>query len=1193
VAVGVLGPLELRIADHVVPVRGPKQRALVAVLALNGGRPVSSATLIDGMWGDAPPARAEQTLQQHVSVVRKLLAAAAGDGSVLVTQVPGYVLRVDELDVDGFDRDARGGRDLLADRRFGKALRALDHAVARWRGPALSDVRGTPFLDAAAIRLDEQHTLALEMRFEAVLGVGRAREAIPQLEHAIAVHPLRERLRELLMLALYRSGRQADALAAYQHARATLVDELGIEPGHSLRQLEQQVLAQDPALLHEPFDPVVPSSASVPVVGASSRIDEAVGAMQRASLPSRLATVASEAFVGRREEIARWDNAWKAVDAGDRRLLLVGGDAGIGKTALVAAYAARAAASGARVVYGRCDEDLSVPYQPWLDVLTSIVATESDAVIADHTAARGGELLRLVPNLATRADVVLPQGADAEAERFALFGAVTDLVVRSSGSSPLVLVVDDLHWADRPTASLLRHLAQTVGSERVMILCTYRTTDLGAGNPLARLLAELRFEPGVDFVELRGLDDVELLEILDADPTAEIGSEVIALRDAIAAETGGNPFFAREVLRHLAECGAVERIGDQWTVTADFEDVGLPVSVRQVVGQRVERLGPEVERCLRLAAVIGRDFELGVLADIADAEEDDLLNVLDVAVQADLVHNVGFDHYNFSHALVQHVLYEDLTPSRRGRAHRRVAMALEARYGAEPGDRVGELAAHWASAVVPDEIGKAIEYAHRAGLRALEQLAPDEAIRWFTQAIELHGRAGVRDRLGVELLLGLGTAQRQVLDPAHRETLLAVAADAQALGNSDLLVAAALANHLGWASATGRVDADKVAILASALDAVGDDDSPERARLLATLAAELTFDPDLAKRQAVALESLDIARRLDDPATLVAALIGLVSLPDRPESQTLDCADEAIEIAARLDDTSSMAIVAASAITSAISFADRERMDRYLEICVASSERVGQPALIMRAIGVRALAAVIAGDLETAERLATELLPGATEMGFVLIWYGSILITVRAHQGRGAEVRDMIAAIASDPSSGSAGELARAGLLLADLHAGDESAALEGVREQARAGFPARDDQLWLVQATIMTYVCARVGDVEDAEHLLRLIEPFEEMIAASASVCLFSAACCAGMLADLLGHYADADRLFSQALELGTRLAAPFIVATTQLEWARSLDRRDPSDPRVVELLESALSLAGRCGFKQIEHEACTLGAT
>ena len=293
VAVEVLGPLELKVAGERVPIAGPKQRAVVAMLALHANQVVPVGALVDVVWGDPAPDRAEHTLQQHVSAVRKLLESgreAAEGERVLVTRSPGYLLQVDTLDADEFERAASVGHDAASAERWPEALAAFDDGLKWWRGPALADARDTDRLNAAAVRLDEQRLAVVEARFEARLECGLAREALPELEQVVSEHPLRERLRGQLMLALYRCGRQADALAAYRSARSVLIEDLGIEPGAELRDLEQAILVQSPELdlgratlkreLYATFRADVPSTAGRVVLPDGQSVSLADGVTQ-------------------------------------------------------------------------------------------------------------------------------------------------------------------------------------------------------------------------------------------------------------------------------------------------------------------------------------------------------------------------------------------------------------------------------------------------------------------------------------------------------------------------------------------------------------------------------------------------------------------------------------------------------------------------------------------------------------------------------------------------------------------------------------------------------------------------------------------------------------------------------------------------------------------------------------------------
>jgi hypothetical protein len=366
------------------------------------------------------------------------------------------------------------------------------------------------------------------------------------------------------------------------------------------------------------------------------------------------------------------------------------------------------------------------------------------------------------------------------------------------------------------------------------------------------------------------LDDVDVMALMESGAGYELTASFVDLAHALRRETDGNPFFVVQLLQHLAEGGWLyQDATGEWRARADLADLTLPETVREVVGHRVARLGDDADRLLSTAAVIGPDFDIDVLGPVAELPEPDMVEFLDRAVSAGLLTDIGPGRYSFAHAVIQHALHEGLSATRRALLHRRVAETLESLYGTGPGPRVGEVARHWFAATRPAKLGRALDYARWAGEAANAALAPEEAARWFSQALELLVQQTAPDEnLRAELLIGLGSAQRLAGDPAHRETLLAAAHLAQSLGDQERLVRAALTNNRGLYSKTGFVDEERVTVLKAAL-AAGSGDSPERARLLATLAVELTFAGDWAYRRRLADDALAMARRLDDSATFI------------------------------------------------------------------------------------------------------------------------------------------------------------------------------------------------------------------------------------------------------------------------------------------------------------------------------------
>ncbi len=684
-------------------------------------------------------------------------------------------------------------------------------------------------------------------------------------------------------------------------------------------------------------------------------VDRTVGSS--VPLPGRLHTRTATRVVGREEEIAELANAFKRVDSGQgRETMLISGEAGLGKTTLLARAAQSAFDQGACVLFGHCEEDLATPYQLFGEALTHYVTHASERQLLDHVDEHGGELARLVPALGSRFPDLPPSRAtDSDSERYVLFAAVVGLLAMISRSQPVVLVLDDLQWADSASLQLLRHLIASEQPLRVLVLGSYRNSRLNRSNPLLETLAALRRLPGISRIDLSGLDEPGVVSLMEAAAGHSLDDAGASLARAMFRETDGNPFFVSEMLRHLNETGKIyqDETG-HWTAVPDLGDAVLPDSVREVIGSRVGRLGHEAERVLSAAAVIGRDFDLDVLARTTEVSEDDLLDVLDAAAAVDLVQELPgvAGRYNFAHALIQHTLYVDMGSTRRARVHKRVAEALEALCGTNPGTRVGELARHWMAAIQPIDLDKAIAYSRQAGDAALQSLAPDDALRYYTQALELAGRADHPDPvLGIDLAIGLGVAQRQTGNPAFRETLLGAAHQAAEIGETKRLAAAAMANDRGF-SVLGTVDADKVEILEVALDRLPED-HPDRALVLAKLCQDLTYGSPLERRQALAEEAIAIAEASGDDATIVRVLnhISYPLLVPPLLDQSLSISADAMARAERLGDPVLRFWAASQRHTAAGCSGNIDEVDRCLELLGELSAQLNQPTLELAAHG--------------------------------------------------------------------------------------------------------------------------------------------------------------------------------------------------------------------------------------------------
>jgi class 3 adenylate cyclase len=913
-------------------------------------------------------------------------------------------------------------------------------------------------------------------------------------------------------------------------------------------------------------------------------------------LPGRLAVHPAVGVVGRETEVAAITDAVEEIGAGEgRQILLVSGEAGLGKTTVVAEAARSAFDAGACVLFGHCEEDLATPYQLFAEAISHYVTHAPEHELLAHVEAHGSEVSRLVPALNSRIPDLPPSKAtDSDTERFLLFAAVVGLLTLASEHQPVVLVLDDLQWADKGSLLLLRHLASADPTMRVLILGTYRDSELSTADALVDALAALHRLDGIIRMDLVGLDPTGVVALMEAGAGHRLGDAVVGLAHAIHRETDGNPFFVSEVLRNLVETGAIGQDAEGRWVAEDTLDVtALPDSVREVVGARVLRLGTEAGRILSMAAVIGRDFDLRLLAVATNSSEDDVLDVLDAAAAASLVRELadGPGRFNFAHALIQHTLSEDLGPTRRARAHRNVAEALEELYGHRPGLRVGELARHWIAAQ-PINLAKAISYSRQAGDAALSALAPSDALRHYAQALDLYTEIADPDPVcGLELAIGLGTAQRQTGDPTYHDTLLAAARQAIDLGDTKRLVAAALANDRGYTSNSNATDTDKVDVLEMALDRLPAD-GPDRALVLATLCSEQAAGSPLERLQALADEALVIAESTGDNATIVRVLnqVILPSLAPSLLEQTLARTADALVRAERLGDPVLLFFAAHARATAVFLVGDIEEMDCCIETMVSLAEQLDQPILSWTNTFHLSKRAQIAGDTDLAEQLATEALQIGTDCGQpdADLFFGGQLLVVCAQRGTMGELIPLIEHML-DESPALAGTLAS---VLAQAHA--EAGHTEDVRhlleEFAAADFDRPMGQGWITDMYCYAEAAIHCGDPNYAGPLFDRLAPWAELSVASGSVTASGLVSHSlGGLATVLRRYDEADAFFTQSSASSARMKAKFYGAITDLDWGCMLAQRqaEGDTEKARDLLTKAHNAAVAHGYGNVERRA------
>lgn len=902
-------------------------------------------------------------------------------------------------------------------------------------------------------------------------------------------------------------------------------------------------------------------------------------------------------FVGRTQEREQLMRAWREATGGVLRIELVGGEPGIGKTRPVSEVARVVHDEAGVVLYGRCDEEPGVPYQPIAEALRDYARECPAEDLRTQLGFLGGELRRVLPGLP---DIVRglpdPVRAEAETERYRLLEAVREFLHGIAATAPVLLVLDDLHWAARPDLALLRHLLRSTERVRLLIVGTYRDTDLGPGHPLGELLADLRRQPEADRLTLEGLSETELVTFIEAAAGQTLDEQGIEFARAVHTETEGNPFFVTEVLSHLAETGWVVRREGTWIASRPLREFGIPEGVREVVARRLDRLSPDTVHVLAVAAVIGRVFDLGLLAEAAELSRDAVLDSLEQGEQARLVAAVGgrVDRYSFAHSLVRSTLYDGLPTPRRCRIHRRIGVALEG--GPDADARVAELARHFGEAAGLGEVPRAVEYARRAGDRARASLAFEDAAAHYQRALSALELAESPDaELRCDLQVALGDALHRTGDIRHRGVLDDAARGARALGDARRLADVAVSLHvMGYPSSYGRMRRGVVALLEESLDGLGEQDAGLRARVLAVLASELHLDSNHERRWAIAREALTTARRVNDPVSLAWALDSHLWTTRGSENleERLAVARELLSLGEEADDLDVEFLARSHLQWDLNELGDVDGASGHLEAMDLLAERLRYPLAAWRAAVRRVGQVLLAGQLADAERLALRAREigrkGGVPRTLVGVALNASLFGVRYEQGRLAELEDMVAAPLTDALPGFPMWRPLLALLYCETdRLVDAQPHFEWFAARKFANVPR--DFAWLASMVALARAAASLGEAASAECLERLLLPHSARCAFVGTWNLGPVGSALGLLAATSGRSDGADRHFAVGLILGQRMRAPTAVARTRVDWAGALRSRvAPEDRRrSSELAGEALEAALELGMGRVAGQA------
>jgi DNA-binding CsgD family transcriptional regulator len=863
-----------------------------------------------------------------------------------------------------------------------------------------------------------------------------------------------------------------------------------------------------------------------------------------------------------------------------RRIALVGGEAGSGKSRLVREFAQEAAAGGALVLYGACDAVVRTPYGPFAEALDLLVRAADPAALRGDLGSGGGELRRLLPDLPARVgELPEPVHADQDTERHRLHMAVVELLVATGRRAPVLLVLEDGHWADHSTLLLLRHLGRAAADARLLVVATFRDTEADLPLELGDALVDLRRSEQVARLRLGGLSAADVEEFVrQAGGAAIDGLPVLA--GALFELTGGNAFLLTEVWRALVETGAAEPGAD---LAASLGALDTPEGVRDVVSQRLARLGAETQAALELASVAGPEFETEVIREAGGLDPAALAAALDEGVRSGMIEEVPGRTlaHRFTHELVRQALYDRLAAGRRAELHLRIGQALDERASDGSARALGDIAHHFAAAAPIGGTDRAVEYSLLAAAAAMAALAFDEAAVALRTALEL-GIPGGTDRADALLDLG-GVTYRAGRSVDSQEAFLAAAEIARSLGDGRRLARAAV----GYEDACWRMgiaDEGALQLLEEAGEALEAGDSELRVRVLAALGRALAFAGRPSECAVARDEAIAMARRLGDRQGLANVLSRSYWLRGpTPFGDILELLAEGHALAEALGDIEIAAEALQWRIASFIAIGDLQGARIELALLFDVAGRMRQPFALHVAEQYASAIALCDGRLREAEAAAersrewSRLLAGRDPSSV----YGIQMFGIRREQGRLAELAPAVRALAASERA----ESWRPGLaaLMAELGMVREAGAeLDRIRAE---GLDRLRPSLWLASLTYLADVCAIIGDAAMAELVYAELLPHSgsSVMIGHAVACYGAADRYLGMLAAAFGDRDRAAAHFEAALARDRAAGAATWVAHTAHEYGRLLRAGgDPDDAgRAEELLAEAAELARRIGMR------------
>ncbi len=905
-------------------------------------------------------------------------------------------------------------------------------------------------------------------------------------------------------------------------------------------------------------------------------------------LPPQVEQIDTFGFVGRDDQHQALLGAWKTVLADGRLAVFVGGEPGIGKTRLVKELCRTAHFDQGVVLWGSCDEELGAPYQPFVEAFRWLAGVLPQDQLADLVGPSGSELAPLIPELERLLPGIGPRlSDDPDTERNRLFEATTGLLTRLSAREPVVIVLDDVHWARKPTLLLLRHLLKTTAHLQLLIVATYRDTDLDRTHPLSEMLADMRRQAGVERLMLHGLDERGVIAFLERTAGHDLDAPGLALAAAVARETEGNPFFIGEVLRHLSESGALVFREGRWTTDLELSDFGIPEGVREVIGRRLSHLDQSANEVLAAAAVIGREFDLRLLGGIVDGGVETALDAIGAAETGGLVEAVAGrpGTYRFAHALVRSTLYDELPTSRRLRLHRAVGIALEATGDIE--SRLTELAWHFTEAAALGEIGKAVDFGRRAGDRAKANLAFEEAAGLYERAIDalaLDDAAAPGQR--AELLLAAGDALHAINDPRGRELLLAAEALGRSTDDVPLLaeVLISLSSNMFFRGGIA-IDWHNIELGEYVLAREDRLDPATLASALSALSVELFWTDESERMRQLSDRALDIARNLGDVHVLADVLKNRSYVHDSTDPTSLDRAldemTETIDVAAGVDDRL-LCVTHLDRCVNHITRGDVASGDLDLDEGERLADRLRIPPAIARGMNLRAARVLLAGDLDLCDALTSEYEAYCVREGLANGPTAAATLRYRLQYERGdlADLEPLLEMIIDAQPAVPVWRMALCGVY---LQTDRPELCVSHVEAVAADDFAmVQRNAVFLLTCSSTARIASQVGALAAAEAAYSHAAPFDDLFPFAGTLWEYPIGVGVGAAAAALGRYDLAEGHFANSRALCERAgAATYLVATDVHEAEMLVQREVRGDAdRARDLATRSLETSERLGL-------------